>query len=475
MDRHVFYPRIINPVKFSRAIIFSAEEEVRKSKQVLVESMPWTEVEIYHDPISVSNYRSDKASVVILDDTALIVVDADKIRENNKDVVLVLLSSNDFISRSPPSIAHEKYPYTAEADLIFAMDREEFLPGHILTSAVRCAEDLLNIRKYSRVRRYIFLIVDDEPRWFSQFLPVLYNIIGQRADVMLARTFEEALKFLFGVEQESEIDADQYLSAGHGDDVVCLIADIFFPKGNDLNSDAGKDLIRIIAKYYPRIPVIIASKAKEAFELKNKAFILPKGDPGSLQTLQNHIQDFTGLGDFVLQDKKGMELFRVRDIYQLEKLLAEAKRRTNKAQKIRKILEVYAEKDAFSTWLYMHGFRELGDELRPQHGKGTDLIRKLIEPIEKEISRIQSTSLMIGEERVYNLGDLLNALHKVGPEMIQHLSDNDVFSNWLDRKGYPELAEEIRPIHGSGEKLKEALIQSVSKWIGFYKQRGESF
>jgi len=474
MDQRAFYPRIINPVKFSRAIIFSAEEEVRKSKQVLVESMPWTEVEIYRDPIAVSDYKSDKASVIILDDTALIVVDADKIRENNKDVVLVLLSSNDFISRSPPSIAHEKYPYTTKADLVFALDREDFIPGHILTSAVRCAEDLLNIRKYSRVRRYIFLIVDDEPRWFSQFLPVLYNIIGQRADVMLARTFEEALTFLFGVEQESEIEPDQYLSTGHGDDVVCLIADIFFPKGNDLKSDAGKDLIRIIAKYYPRIPLIIASKAKEAFELKDKAFILPKGDPGSLRTLQDYIQDFTGLGDFVLQDKKGMESFRVKDIYQLEKLLVEAKKHTNKAQKVRKILEVYAEKDAFSTWLYMHGFRELGDELRPQHGKGADLVKKLIEPIEREISRIQATSLMIGKEKVSSLGDLLGALHKVSPEMIQNLSDNDVFSNWLDRKGYPELAEEIRPIHGSGEKLKEALTQRVSKWIAFYKQKGES-
>ena len=56
MDQYAFYPRIINPVKFSRAIVFAAEEDVRKSTEVLVESMPWTEVEIFHDPISVSNY-----------------------------------------------------------------------------------------------------------------------------------------------------------------------------------------------------------------------------------------------------------------------------------------------------------------------------------------------------------------------------------------------------------------------------------
>jgi hypothetical protein len=472
MDQYAFYPRIINPVKFSRAIIFAADEEVRKSNQVLIENMPWTEVKIFSDPFSVSQYKSDEASIIILDDSGLIVIDADKIRQNNKDIVLVLLSSNDFISRSPPSVTHEKYPYTSKADLVFAIDREEFVPSHILPSAVRCAEDFLNIKKYSRVRRYIFLLVDDEPRWFSQFLPVLYNIIGQRADVMVARTLEEALQFLFGVRQESEIDEDRYLSLGHGDDVVCLIADIFFPKGNDLNSDAGKDLIRIIKKYYPRIPVIIASKAKEAFEFKDQAFILPKGDPGSLQTLQAYIHDFTGLGDFVLQDKTKMELFRLKDIYQMKDVLTKAKKRTKQGQKLRDILEVYGEKDAFSTWLYMHGFRELGDELRPQRGRGTDLVRKLIEPIEREISRIHSSPLAIGEERVFNLQDLLDALQRVAPEMIQHLSDNDVFSTWLDRKGFPELAEEIRPIHGSGAKLKEALTQSVSRWIALYQQRG---
>ena len=205
MKQFSFFPRSINPVKFSDAIIFSAEEEVRKSKDILAESMPWTEVHVFSDPLSISDYKSDKASVIVLDDPALNLVDADKIRKNNKDVVLVLLSSNDFISRSPPSITLEKYPYTAKADLVFAIDREKFIPSRILPSAVRCAEDLLNIERYSKVRRFVFLLVDDEPRWFSQFFPVLYKIIGQRADIKVARTFEEALKFLFGVEKEEDL------------------------------------------------------------------------------------------------------------------------------------------------------------------------------------------------------------------------------------------------------------------------------
>jgi len=106
-------------------------------------------------------------------------------------------------------------------------------------------------------------------------LPTLYNIIGQRADVMITRTYEETLNFLFGVEEEFLIDGRDYRSSGHGDDVVCLIADIFFPKGHLFNSDAGRDLVRLTSRYYPRIPVIIASKAKEAEDFKSVAFLLP--------------------------------------------------------------------------------------------------------------------------------------------------------------------------------------------------------
>ena len=303
-----FVPRIINPVKITRVVIFSAEESVRKVVGRLEENMPWIECCVFGDPLSVSNYQSDQAVVFLLDDTSIAFVDSEKIHKNNKDAVIVLLSSNDLIHRSPPSVAEEKYPFTTRADLIFAVNTTKFLSNRIVTSVVRCAEDLLNIEKYSHARRYIFLIVDDEPRWFSQFLPVLYNIIGQRADVKVTRTHEETLQFIFGVEHESKIDEKNYLTQGHGDDVVCLITDVFFPQGENLESKAGVDLIRLINTYYPRIPAIIASKAKEAENLSELAFILPKGDPGSIQTLRSYIHDYTGIGVLPVNQNDGIVL-----------------------------------------------------------------------------------------------------------------------------------------------------------------------
>lgn len=469
-----FLHRIINPAKIKYAVIFSADEQVRNIKEVLEENVPWIITEVFYEPISVLNCRPDHASVFIFDDTALNIVDTQKIRQSTNDAVVVLLSSNEFIHSSPPLVAQEKFPYTAKADLVFAYNNTDCAPNNIIASVVRAAEDLLNIIKYSKARRYIFLIVDDEPRWFSQFLPVLYSIIGQRADVMLSRTFEESLKFIFGVERESEIDDESFRFQGYGDDVVCLITDIFFPKGNDMNSTAGKDLIRLTRKYYPRIPIIVASKTKEANAFKDIAFALPKGDPGSLDTLRKHIQDYTGIGEFIIRNKQGKELFRVKNITEMMDILDQAEKNTKEGGGLREILESYGDKDKFSTWLYMHSFRELADELRPKRLFGRHLITVLKRYLKREILRMECTPLIIDGVKIFNLQELVSMLRSIDPIKIQEYADNDVFSSWLDRKGYTELADELRPIHGSGAKMAKTLVDIVEKWIRKYRASNQA-
>ena len=466
-----FTPRIINPVKIQNVVIFSADEQIRQARNVLKKSLPWVTVDVLSDPISVGNYRPAGAMVLILDDVALNLVDTKTVREANQDVAVALLSASELIHCAPPSFAKDKHPYTAKADLIFAFNKTDCAPEKIMQSVVRSAEDLLNITKYSRVKRFIFLIVDDEPRWFSQFFPILYDIIGQRAAVMIVRTYEEALNFIFGTEKKSDIEAAGYMSHGHGDDVVCLITDIFFPKGNDLNSDAGKDLIPLVQDYYPRIPIIIASKTKEAEAFKDTAFILPKGDPGSLITLRKYIQDFTGMGDFLIQDKEGRVLRRVKNIKEMIAVLEEAGKNTADAIELRKILEAYGRNDRISTWLYMHSFRELGDVLRPLRVEGQRMISVLKKHLRQEVFRMARTPLYIDKDKARDLKELLGLLKTADADTIQNLSNNDVFSSWLDRKGYTELAEELRPIHGTGKALIDSLYSTVEKWEQIYTQK----
>lgn len=469
-----FVPRIINPIKIRQVVLFAADEAVRASREIIQAEMPWADVQVLSNPLAVSNLHFDGAMVVIVDDMALNLVDTDKMRRNNPNVVIVLLSFHRFVQCSPPSVALKEYPYTAKADLIFAANREEFAPEKIITSVVRAAEDHLNIEKCSENRRFILLIVDDEPSWPSQFLPILYNIIGQRADVKITRTYEETLQFMFGVEDESLIRED-YREFGNGDQVVCLITDIFFPKEGRIDSEAGRSLIQLTKRYYVRIPIIIASKAAEAAEFTGAGFVLPKGDPGSLETLRTYIRDLTGIGDFVIQNEEGKELHRLKDTRDIYRLLLRAGGENPEAEQLRSILETYGERDMFSTWFYMHSLRELGDKLRPQRHKGKQLIAELETTLKREFQRMGHIPLMIGGNKIFDLDGLLKTLQAATPETITPFSDNDIISSWLDSRGYSELAEELRPIHGKGTQLREVIIGVVEEWMKIYGSRGESF
>jgi hypothetical protein len=465
-----FIPRIINPIKIKDVVLFSADETIRKSEGVLRAAMPWLRVSVLSNPLAVSQIHSDSAVVLILDDVAMNLTDVAQIRRSNEHVVIVLLSFHKFVQCSPPQVAVKEYPYTAKADLVFAANRDDFAPERIITSVVRCAEDHLNIVRRSGMRRFILLIVDDEPNWPSQFLPTLYKIIGQRADVKITRTHEDTLRFLFGVDREEEIGAD-YRERGSGDQVVCLITDIFFPKGEDIGRDAGRDLIRVMKQRYPRIPIIIASKAREVTELAHAGFVLPKGDPGSLETLDKYIRDLTGIGDFVIFDEAGRELHRLRDVREMYALLMRADAEGDEAERLRILLESYGERDMFSTWFYMHSLRELGDRLRPQRFKGRRMITVLKRSLRREILRMRYTPLIVDGVKVHTLPELAHVLRATPPERLEPLSHDDVISSWLDLQGYSELAERLRPIHGQGPELGVIVAAIVDQWIRIYEAR----
>ncbi len=468
-----FKPRVIHPVKVTDVVVFSAEEAIRAAADALRGAMPWARVHLLFDPVSVAQFTPAGPSVFVFDDTALNLTDTARLRRNSKNAVILLLSSNEIVSCSPPSLAGRRFPYTSRADLALAVDRADLAPSKVIAAGVRLAQDRLNIKAthHSALRRFIFLLVDDEPRWFSQFLPVLYEIIGLRADVMIARTYEETIRFLFGVEDEAQINAKTFRSRGRGEDVVCLITDIFFPRGAELAGAAGRHLVELVGTYYPRYPVIVASKAKEAQDLRDVAFVLPKGDPGSLERLRDHILNFTGMGDFLVCDGAGRELHRVKNIFDMYQLMLEAEKDTQEAARLRAILEVYGQKDMFSTWLYMHSYRELAGRIRPLRYRGMDLVKMLKRNLERELERMKHTPLVVDGARIFTLRDLAVFLRSADPVLIQPLSDDDVFSSWLDLQGYTELAEELRPLHGDAARVVSVLTACVEKWIPLYSAR----
>ncbi|MBI5869134.1 MAG: hypothetical protein HZB43_12755 [candidate division Zixibacteria bacterium] len=455
-------PRIINPIRVRKACLFAADESIRHARRALETQRPWVSVESLSSPKAISEIASNEATVFLFDDVALNLVDTDLLRKNNSGAVIVLLSSSRLIQCSPPHVAQREFPYTAKADLVFAANRSDFAPAKIIASVARAAEDYLNIKKRSEVSRFILLIVDDEPSWPSQFLPVLYRIIGQRADVKITRTYEEALQFLFGTDQKAEI-VTNYHEHGHGDQVVCLITDVLFPLHGQMNAKAGEKLIDLVTRLYARIPIVIATQATDSTNLSDRGFMLTKGDPASLAALDSFIRDRTGMGDFVIYDESGSEVYRASDIGGIYQLLIAADGADSHAQRLRSLLEAYGEKDKFSTWFYMHGFQSLGDTLRPRRLRGRQMISFLKEAVKAAMERMQRIPLVVGGTKVRNLQDLTEALLAASIEEVDGISRDDILSSWLDQRGYSELAEALRPVHGEGPALRDALIRMIAQ------------
>jgi len=436
--------RVISPLRVEKLYVCATDQKVRSALDTLRNNLPLTDVQFLNNPAQMAQKSSDRLSILMVDDVGAQFLDAAAFRKNNRLGRIILLTKNIFIGGAPPSEAEINYAYTSKADHVFFTGYERFDIGAVLLAAARCARDKINIEMGVRAKRFIYLVVDDEPRWHSEFLPVLYRIIGQRAAVLIARTYEQANQV---VQQ-------------HFDDIVCLISDIFIPRGENIGPN-GKTLVESVKRNYQRIPIIVASKAAQAEELRKIAFLMKKGDEGALAELERYVRDFTGLGDFLFYEENDL-IGRASTLQELRDLIAKIPV---------PVLEIYAEKDYFSTWAYMHAYRRAGDMLRPRHDKGETLREILISVFEAEVENVRKEPLRLIDERgiavaeVMSLNGLVESLKTLDVEMLEFYSQKDGFSTWLMRKGYSELADELRPVYGKGEELRAKLIGIVGKWM----------
>ena len=399
--------------------------------------IPWADIKLIPPTRITGEKISDNHFVLLIDYPAAQFMDPQEFRKNNPKAIVVLLSSSAYIGSYPPGQSEKDYPYVRNADFVFYIGEGENAPTSIIPAAIRCAEDKLNIEKYSHEKRFVFLVVDDEPRWFSQFLPVLYRIIGQRADVAIARSYEQAEEFI----------------RERGDSIVCLISDIYIPRAGSVGPH-GKELVLCAKGSFPRIPVIIASKSAEGKELESIALITPKGDPGSLEKLEQYVRDFTGMGDFLFYE--GHEL-KARAATLLELL--------NRIERLpTEVLEKYAKQDLFSTWFYMHGFEKLGDILRPRQDRGEVLRTVLVQSIYEALACAADESFLFHDDfgnlvtSAESPIELAKCIETLEVGLVERYSHYDAFSAWLMRKGYVNLADDLRPLHGEGEELRKQLL-----------------
>ncbi|MCI0503223.1 hypothetical protein L0Y65_00765 [Candidatus Micrarchaeota archaeon] len=426
--------------------------KAEKIREAVVSGLPKVGFRHVESPVSFAAIHGRDPAVLFVDDRTIGCINPERIRKNSPNCTVVLLSERESVCTMPLQHSMLAYPDVAKADLIAAIAgtcSRDF--GGVVQAFIHLAEDKLNIESQdeNRKRRFAVLVVDDEPRWFSEFLPQLYSIVGRRAGVITKRTYEEAEAFI-------EL---------RGNEIVCVITDMAFPKGGKVTGEAGRALVGYAHDCFPRIAKIIASKGHLPGDLQEKALLMAKGSEGSIETLRQFMLDYAGFGEFIMP-VHGKRM-RISSIAGLRSAIEMADMRD---------LEEFGAKDFFSTWLYMHGFHDAGDRIRPSRFGGEWLRGFLMGELEYEMGQLKNDPFVIndgqGQEvcRTHSLAEIANQIRSMPAELIEKWGEDDDFlSFWLMRHGYSGLADEVRPICGKGDEIRARVVAAFAKWIGTYE------
>jgi CheY-like chemotaxis protein len=232
------------------------------------------------------------------------------------------------------------------------------------------------------------LLVEDEPNFYSHFIPALYDrmreaaiellpehrrprtewqVSDNRPLLLLRRTYEDACQAL--VRYEGRLTA--------------LMTDLCFPVEGRLEQDAGLRLLNRARALHGHFPVVVASRNREHEEWVQRANakFLWKDSPHLLSELDSFLTHYCGFGPFVFRWPGGRRYGLAASLQDLCDLLADVPD---------VVFEHHALHQDFSTWLAVHGYQLLARQAKKLRITEPDLRGKLLSAFRQEMDRARA-------------------------------------------------------------------------------------
>ena len=345
---------------------YSIEKEGRFSEHVLGEyyslslsTMPRitgvsTEEEVM-EQLQTKHY--DLIIIMIGTDKQFPVEISKKVKEQFQYIpVFLLLNSNTDVARFEET--PEKLTWI---DRVFVWNGD----SKIFFAMINYLEDKINVENDTSIGMVrVILLVEDSSKYYSLYLPMLYNIVLEqtkniiedvttdelyrilrlkaRPKILLASTYEEAL----------------YIFNRYKEFILCLISDVKFKKDGKLNPTAGFSLVKHTRKEIKDLPIVLQSSNEEniqmAYELK--ASFISKNSDTLLLDFKSFITHYLGFGNFIYRDKEGSQIAVAKSLKEFEDLLKTIPEES---------LLYHARKDHFSLWLMARGEIQVAKILNP--------------------------------------------------------------------------------------------------------------
>lgn len=314
---------------------------------------------------------------------------AAQVKEAGLDIPVMVLAYDhreikDFIARWPQ----------ADIDKIFLWQGN----GRILISMVKYIEDKRNVQHDADIMSVpVVLVVEDDIRYYSSFLPVLYTEIWTQTRRLIEEGINLQDKLLRMRARPKILLCSDYEEAmeqmlRYREHLLGVVTDVDFPRGDSIQPETGFHLAQAIRDVVPDVPIVLQSSQTEYMD---RAFsegfsFVQKDSPTLLSDLRKFLTEHVGFGDFVFRLPDQTEVGRASDLNQLEQLL-----HTVPAESI----AYHAERNHFSHWFRTRTEFALAQKLRPRKVSDFTSVEVLRQSIIHSIARYRD------EQSQMHIGD----------------------------------------------------------------------
>lgn len=316
-------------------------------------------------------------------------------KEGRPKLPVVLLSFNIQDIRNIPD------EVLALADGVFIWNGDT----RIFSAIINIIEDARNFEHDSKVGVQAVLLVEDNVKFYSSYLPVIYTELLKQTNIVMAEELNPAKKSLRLRARPKVLFCSDYDSAWaiyekYKSNLLGVISDIEYPRGdNKSDPEAGLELTRRIKNDNPDMPVLLQS-SNSTFSVQAGslgASFMHKAAPDLSKQLRAFILRYFGFGDFIFTDTNGFELARAADLGTMLKLL--------RVVPLDSIL-YHASRNHFSKWLLARTEFEIAYHLRPkkisEFGAPEGLRKYLIETLHQFIYKTQLGTVLKFDRKLFD-------------------------------------------------------------------------
>ncbi|OGR50418.1 MAG: hypothetical protein A2049_03035 [Elusimicrobia bacterium GWA2_62_23] len=274
----------------------------------------------------------------------------------------------------------------------------------IFSAIINIIEDARNFDHDSKVGVQAVLLVEDNIKFYSSYLPIIYTELMKQTQIVMAEELNPAKKNLRLRARPKILFCSTYEEAWalyekYKGNLLGVISDIEYPKGGACHSEAGLELTRKIKAENPDMPVLLqSSNARMAGAAAGLgAAFVHKAAPDLAKQLRAFITRYFGFGDFVFTDQNGAELARAADLNTMLKLL--------KVVPIESVL-YHAGRNHFSKWLLARTEFEMAYHIRPkkisEFNNPEELRKYLIETMHQFIYKTQLGTVLKFDRKLFD-------------------------------------------------------------------------